>query len=105
MLARCGKACRKLVQVKSSGTDGASLDWDAVKEVVGGQAFYDRQFPGVSFAKVCVTNQYFNDQARRNAELNNVALVEQPQLVYMLEETPVTMLDVERVLYTEWAQA
>ena len=48
-----------------------------------------------------MTNQFFAQQARLNAELNNVELVEQPQLAQMLRETPVTMLDVEQVLYSE----
>lgn len=95
----------KLVQAKTSGTGDAALDWDAVKEVVGGHAFYAKQFPNVTFDLICMTNQFFAQQARLNAELNNVELVEQPQLAQMLRETPVTMLDVEQVLYSEWTQA
>ena len=38
----------KLVQAKTSGTGDAALDWDAVKEVVGGHAFYAKQFPNVT---------------------------------------------------------
>jgi HJR/Mrr/RecB family endonuclease len=95
----------KLVQAKTSGTDDVALDWGAVKEVVGGHAFYARQFPNVIFDRVCMTNQYFDQQARVNAELNDVELVERPQLAQMLIETAVSMLEVERILYTEWAQA
>lgn len=95
----------KLVQTKTSGTEGAALDWDAVKEVVGGHAFYAKQFPSVTFDRVCMTNQYFDPQARLNAELNGVELVEQPQLAQMLGETAVNMYEIEQVLYTEWAQA
>src|SRR5207253_11100050 len=92
----------KLVQAKSSGRDFATLDWNAIKEVVAGEAFYQRQFPGVSFGKVCITNQFFNEQARQNAHLNGVELVERPALLSMLAETPVTMLELERELFTEW---
>ena len=95
----------KLVQAKTSGGDDASLDWSAIKDVVGGQAFYAMQFPKVTFDLVCMTNQYFNQQARVNAELNGVELVEQPQLAQMLNETAVSMLEVERILYTSWTQA
>jgi len=95
----------KLVQAKTSGTDDAALSWDAVKDVVGGHAFYARQFPDVTFDRVCMTNQYFDQQARINAELNGVELVERPQLAQMLIETAVSMLEVERILYTEWTQA
>ncbi|HRD97084.1 MAG TPA: restriction endonuclease, partial [Rubrivivax sp.] len=94
----------KLVQAKTSGTEGATLDWDAVKEVVGGHAFYAKQFPSVTFDRVCMTNQYFDPQARLNAELNGVELVEQPQLAQMLIETAVNMYEIEQVLYTEWTQ-
>lgn len=95
----------KLVQTKTSGTDDAALDWDAVKEVVGGHAFYAKLFPNVTFDRVCMTNQYFDQQARLNAKLNNVELVEQPQLAQMLSETSVSMIEVERILYSEWTQA
>ena len=91
-----------LVQAKTSGTDGASLSWDAVKEVVTGAAFYQRRHPGVDFAKVCITNQFFNVQAHENAALNSVQLLEQTHLTEMLEQHTVTMGEIERVLYGEW---
>lgn len=94
----------KLVQAKTSGTEDAALHWDAVKEVVAGHAFYAKQFPGVTFDRVCMTNQYFNQQTRLNAELNDVELIEQPQLAAMLSKTAVNLLEVEQVLYTEWIQ-
>lgn len=95
----------KLVQAKTCSTDGAALDWDAVKEVLGGHAFYARQHPQIQFELVCVTNQLFDRQAHLNAELNNVELVEQSRLAEMLTETPVSLLEVEQVLYTDWKQA
>jgi len=91
-----------LVQAKTSGMGGASLNWDAVKEVVTGAAFYQRRHPGVDFAKVCITNQFFNVQAHENAALNSVELLEQTHLTEMLEQHTVTMIEVERVLYAEW---
>jgi hypothetical protein len=39
-----------------------------------------------------------------NAGLNNIELVEQPVLAEMLKGTPVTLLEVEQVLFTEWSQ-
>jgi hypothetical protein len=94
----------KLVQAKTSGTEDTALNWDAVNEVVGGHAFYARQFPSVNFDRVCMTNQYFGEQARDNAVLNSVELIEQPQLAKMLSETTVDMLEVEQILYSEWTQ-
>lgn len=93
----------QLVQAKSSGADGATLGWEAVKDVVTGEAFYRRRHPGVVFDKVCITNQFFNHQAHENAELNGVELLEQTHLAELLRAHAVTMLEVERMLFTEWS--
>ena len=95
----------RLVQTKTSGTDGASLGWDAVKEVVAGEAFYRRRHPDIDFGKICLTNQFFNRQAHDHAVLNDVEILAQVELAEMLVETPVTMLEVERMLYAEWPEA
>lgn len=95
----------KLVQAKSSGSEGATLSWDAVKDVVTGHAFYAKRFPSVDFELACITNQFFGQQTQLHAKLNSVELIEQPGLVEMLERTPVTMLEVEKVLFTEWVDA
>ena len=58
----------------------------------------------MNFDRVCMTNQYFGEQARDNAVLNSVELIEQPQLAKMLSETTVDMLEVEQILYSEWTQ-
>lgn len=91
-----------LIQTKTSGTDGAALGWDAVKEVVAGEAFYRRRHPNIKFEKVCVTNQFFNRQAQENAALNGVKLLDQRDIGILLAKYPVTMLEVERMLYTDW---
>jgi SNF2 family DNA or RNA helicase len=95
----------KLIQTKASTIDGMEHDWDAVKEVVAGRAFYARQFPKIDFGLVCMTNQFFNRQAQMNAALNGVELIEQDSLTRMLAETPVTMQEVERVLFKEFSSA
>nr|WP_284502831.1 SNF2-related protein [Caballeronia sp. AZ10_KS36] len=92
----------QLIQAKTSGTDGTKLGWDAVKEVVAGEAFYRRRHPNVSFEKVCVTNQFFNAQARENAKLHSVDLLDQTDLSDMLQTYETTMLEVERMLFVEW---
>jgi hypothetical protein len=93
-----------LIQCKSCGADGGALGWDAVKEVVSGEAAYRQRHPGVNFQRVCVTNQSFNSTASIHADLNNVELLSQKHLLKLLEEFPVRMLDVERFLYTEWTE-
>lgn len=92
----------QLIQAKTSGTHGAALNWDAVKDVVTGEAFYRRRHPTVDFKKICITNQFFNRQAHENAELNSVNLLDQTHLAQLLEHYVVTMLEVERMLYSEW---
>lgn len=92
----------QLVQAKSSGTDGAALSWEAVKDVVAGEAFYKRRHPSVTFEKVCLTNQYFNRLAQENATLNGVELLDQGDLAELLAKHAVSMLEVEKMLYAEW---
>ena len=91
-----------LVQVKTSSIDGIKLGWDAVKEVVGGEAFYRRQHPNIKFDKACFTNQFFNAQAHENAILNAVHLFDQTHLADWLEHYLVNMTDVERVMFAGW---
>ncbi len=93
-----------LVQTKTSGNEGTKIGWETVKDVVGGEAFYRRKHPNIDFKKVGFTNQYFNAQAHEQAELNGVELLDQRHLAYMLLTYPVTMLEVERLLYSEWSQ-
>lgn len=95
----------QLVQAKTSGRDGTALGWEAVKDVVGGEAFYKRRHPGVVFEKVCITNQHFNRLAHENAELNGVQLLDQTHLAELLQKHEVSMLDVERILFAEWKHA
>ena len=95
----------ELIQCKSSTVDNTKLGWDAVKDVVGGEASYRRQHPGVHFKKVCVTNQFFNENTHRQAELNEVALYDQNALAELIETYPITLTDVERLLFTNWDAA
>jgi hypothetical protein len=71
-------------------------------DVVGGEAFYRRRHPNVHFKKVGITNQFFNAQAHAQAELNGVLLVDQSMLGDLLTQHTVTMLELERLLYTDW---
>lgn len=91
-----------LIQTKTSSNDGTKLGWETVKDVVGGEAFYRRRHPHVTFKKVGVTNQFFNAQAHEHAQLNDVKLIDQTLLSEMLRTYPVTMLELERLLFTEW---
>lgn len=94
----------ELIQTKTSSNEGTRLGWETVKDVVGGEAFYRRKHPNVDFKKVGITNQYFNAQAIEQAELNGVELFDQQRLGELLKQHSVTMMDIERLLYTDWSQ-
>lgn len=83
-----------LIQCKTSADQDKRLGWEAIKDVVGGIAAYERKFQGVTFDKVAVTNQRFNDNARQQAELNDVKLTEREDLLNMLANTPISIWDI-----------
>ncbi len=64
-----------LIQCKASGA-ARGQGWNAINEIVAGTAAYEQQFPDVSFSKVAVTNQFFNDNSIRQARLNEVSLID-----------------------------
>jgi Holliday junction resolvase len=88
-----------LIQTKTSATDGLRLGWNAVRDVVAGEAFYEQKHPGVTFDKVGLTNQYFNPGALAQADLNNVELIDRTRLAQLLSQYRVSMLEVERLLF------
>lgn len=79
----------QLIQCKSSSINGCALGWEAVKDVVAGAAAYERKFAGVSFKKIAVTNQAFNNSAKKQAKINDVELIDCRALADMLEKYPV----------------
>lgn len=87
-----------LLQCKSSSVLGKMLGWEAVKDVVGGEAAYKDKHPGVSFKKIAVTNQFFNETAQAQAVANKVDLVEQTRILELLKENPISWLEVEQFL-------
>lgn len=91
-----------LIQTKTSSNEGAKLGWETVRDVVGGEAHYCRCHPNVVFRKIGLTNQFFNSQAYEQAELNGVELIAQDGLETLIQKYPVTMLELERLLYPDW---
>ena len=87
-----------LIQSKSSQEEGKELGWEAVKDVVAGEAAYKIKHPGVAFTKFSVTNQFFNRDARHQAEVNNVRLVNQGNLLELLQKYSVTLFEIEQYL-------
>ena len=91
-----------LIQCKTSGSDGITLGWDAIKDVIAGEATYRMKHPKIEFQRVCVTNQYFNDNAHKHAALNKVELIDQDKLGALLSAHPITMKDVEKAMFKNW---
>ncbi|MEW6324633.1 MAG: SNF2-related protein [Nitrospirota bacterium] len=87
-----------LIQAKSSLKEGKELGWEAVKDVVAGEAAYRAKYPDVEFTKYSMTNQFFNKDAQYQAEVNGVNLVNQDQLLEFLERYAVTIFEVEECL-------
>jgi SNF2 family DNA or RNA helicase len=87
-----------LIQCKSSLNDGAALGWDAIKDVVAGEALYRKKHPKIKFSKIATTNQRFNGTAQAQAEANYVELIERHDLVQLLNSYTVTRIELERFL-------
>ena len=85
-----------LIQCKSTSTDGNRMDWNAIKEVVAGEAAYSLCHPGVQFQKVAVTNQYFNEYAITQASYNAVELVTRDEFKDLIVSFPITNIDFEQ---------
>lgn len=91
------------IQCKSSMIEGRDLGWDAIKDVAAGAPAYSARYPGVTFSKVAVTNQRFNQAARHQAAILHVALVEGVDLGRLLERFPVRRGELMRFLLTGWS--
>lgn len=89
-----------LLQCKSSMNDGASLGWEAIKDVVAGEALYQKKHPKVAFSKVAATNQRFNSTANSQAEANCVTLIDRHDLVQLLRSFAVKRIELEKFLLT-----
>jgi Holliday junction resolvase len=91
-----------LIQCKSSSVDGKELGWEAVKDVVAGSAAYAAKYPGVKFSLAAVTNRRFNGNARAQAHLNHVDLLDGQDLAKRLDERPVTKGELAAFLMSGW---
>lgn len=91
-----------LIQCKSSSVDGKELGWEAVKDVVAGSAAYAAKYPGVKFSLAAVTNKRFNGNARAQAHVNHVELLDGQDLAKRLDERPVTKGELAAFLMSGW---
>lgn len=84
-----------LIQCKTSSLEDKLLGWDAVKELKGGQAIYEKQYPNVKFDLLAVTTRAFNQTAKQRAELNKVKVLEYSDLCNLLDKYPITNKDMQ----------
>ena len=87
-----------LIQCKSTSIDGHRLDWDAIKDVVAGEAAYAQIHNGVQFRKIAVTNQYFNEYASIQAGHNAVEIVTKDELKKLVTMYPINNIDLEQAM-------
>jgi SNF2-related domain/Restriction endonuclease/Helicase conserved C-terminal domain len=88
-----------LIQCKSSRTTDRELSWEAIKDVVTGEASYRARYGDLRYRKVCVTTQWFNPGAQRHAELNSVQLIDKRSLQELHGRFCITLDDVYAVLF------
>ena len=93
-----------LVQAKSTLNTEKGVSWDAIKDVVTGKASYKRRHPGVEFKLFCITNQHFNTNAKEQAQMNNVQLIDRDTIKKFLIEHQIRRSDIDKHLFTNWNQ-
>ena len=86
-----------LIQCKSS-SDECAMGWEAIKDVVAGEAAYHTKHPALSFKKVAVTNQTFNGTAKQQATHNEVKLLERTDLLEMLRNNPIPLAELSAAI-------
>lgn len=89
-----------LIQTKTSSIDDYKHGWDTVKELIAGRAFYEAKHPGVAFKLVGLSNQFFNNHALQNANLNKVQLIDQIELEKLIAGFPISLLEVEKFVWS-----
>jgi Restriction endonuclease/Helicase conserved C-terminal domain len=85
-------------QCKISSVVGKELGWEAVKDVAAGAPAYAERFPGIRLSMAAIINQYFNESARRQANVLHVELFDGGDLAEMLRENPVYERELVRFL-------
>jgi SNF2 family DNA or RNA helicase/Holliday junction resolvase len=65
-----------LIQCKTTSDANRALGWEGVRDVVAGAAAYRTIHPTVRFRLIAATNQAFNADAREQAAINGVQLVD-----------------------------
>jgi hypothetical protein len=85
-----------LIQCKRSSK---TLGWDAIKEVVGGSARYEKLYPGIIFTKIAMTNQFFNQIAKEQAIHNCVDLWERSAFDVKLRNACINQCEAKRSVF------
>jgi len=85
-----------LIQCKTTSTD-KPLAWDAVKDVVTGEAQYVKHYPGIFFERIIITNKSFNKNAKEHALANKVIVLERQFIELFLSEYTVMKSEIDNL--------
>ncbi|MDR3089162.1 MAG: restriction endonuclease [Desulfobulbaceae bacterium] len=88
----------ELIQVKKSAIGGQEQGWEAVKDVVAGEAVYQKKYPRITFTKIALTNQSFSSTAKERARVNGVDLLERQAIDQFIQQYPITMIELDTIL-------
>ncbi len=75
-----------LIQCKHSANNEKKLSWEAVQNIMGGKAIYEKSYPNIKFTPVIFTNQYFNKNAHEKAKINDIKVIERNYIEFFLKD-------------------
>jgi Restriction endonuclease len=90
--------------VQNIADHGRELSWEAIKDVVTGEAGYKAKYPGVAFQKICVTTALFKHGAHVQAKHNDVRLVDRSALKEMHSKKPIALEEIKKLLHAGWVE-
>ncbi len=82
-----------VMQCKSSSRHNAHLGREALSDVIMDYNEFAQMIPDVSFKKIAITNQYFNEEVKRRAILHGVELIEKLEILELLEKHPIRLVE------------
>lgn len=85
------------MQCKTCSSADKALGRLAVTDVVSGYPEFARMFPEIRFKKISITNQYFNYEAQKIAEENEVELLDKDYVLSLLDKYQITLKELQGV--------
>lgn len=85
-----------LIQCKTS-SNTQPLGWQAIRDVTAGHNAYQTRYPEHGFQLIAITNQTFNQNAKNQAQLNDVQVYEKESLLALAENQGITLHDMVKL--------